>query len=519
MSTKTQSIPLGFEVGTGEPVSIPLKHMCITGQTQDSGKTTTLEALITRSGLRAIAFITKRGETSFDTGTAILPFFQERADWEFVESVMEATMNEKKKFERSWTVKACRGAHSLADVQRNCQELGAKARRSMDQDLFMLLNEYLSKVVPLLAGLPVNPRLVLQSGLNVMDLTMYPLEIQSLVISSSIRWIHKHEDNVITIIPEAWKFCPQGRKTPVYVEVKNLAREGAGLKNYIWIDSQDIAGVEKEILRGVAVWLLGVQREAHEIERALASIPKGIKRPKEGEIPGLQIGQFFTCFGDQVRKVYVQPAWLDPTRARGIAIGAIKVVEKPARKEQAMDYKALYEEERKKTSQLEIQIAEMRRDLELMKQGVPVSKVVMAPDVQLPPVTPGKEVTYNGEMPKHFEDFYVLLKQRLMAEAPTLLVALSHTVPQIEVTLTREKLKWNTTSAIGKVCYAIARGEMKAGKFPAEIADILCAAGLPIDANNVGAALRDLAQRGFVRKQTNGRYIAIEEMKVHLIEA
>jgi hypothetical protein len=47
-------------------------------------------------------------------------------------------------------------------------------------------------------------------------------------------------------------------------------------------------GVEKEILRAAAVWLIGVQREANEIERALSSIPKGIKRPREGDIPTLK---------------------------------------------------------------------------------------------------------------------------------------------------------------------------------------------------------------------------------------
>ena len=48
-------IHLGYEIGTGKRVSIPLNHMAVIGQTQVSGKTTTLEALVDRSGLRAIA--------------------------------------------------------------------------------------------------------------------------------------------------------------------------------------------------------------------------------------------------------------------------------------------------------------------------------------------------------------------------------------------------------------------------------------------------------------------------------
>lgn len=48
-----QAVHLDFEVGSGEPVAIPVRHMAVTGQTQESGKTTALEALITRSGLNA----------------------------------------------------------------------------------------------------------------------------------------------------------------------------------------------------------------------------------------------------------------------------------------------------------------------------------------------------------------------------------------------------------------------------------------------------------------------------------
>jgi len=35
------TIHLGFEVGSGKPIEIPMKHMAVTGQTQESGKTTT----------------------------------------------------------------------------------------------------------------------------------------------------------------------------------------------------------------------------------------------------------------------------------------------------------------------------------------------------------------------------------------------------------------------------------------------------------------------------------------------
>lgn len=82
--SRVKPIHLGFEVGTGQPIAVPLKHTVVSGQTQESGKTTTLEALISRSGLRAVAFVTKRGETSFVDAPRVPPYFRERADWQFV---------------------------------------------------------------------------------------------------------------------------------------------------------------------------------------------------------------------------------------------------------------------------------------------------------------------------------------------------------------------------------------------------------------------------------------------------
>src|SRR3990167_2948531 len=97
-----KNILLGYEVGTGKPVSIPMHHVVVTGLTQLSGKTTTLEALIGRSGFRGIAFRTKRGEGGFEDARTHIPYFRQKADWQYNEALLEATMREKMRFERSW---------------------------------------------------------------------------------------------------------------------------------------------------------------------------------------------------------------------------------------------------------------------------------------------------------------------------------------------------------------------------------------------------------------------------------
>src|SRR4051812_9508120 len=102
----SNNVHLGYAVPSGAPVEIPISHMAVTGMTQQSGKTTTLEALVNRSGRTALAFVTKRGEGNFSTARPIDPYFVDsnegRPYWEFVESLVASTMGQKMKFERAW---------------------------------------------------------------------------------------------------------------------------------------------------------------------------------------------------------------------------------------------------------------------------------------------------------------------------------------------------------------------------------------------------------------------------------
>lgn len=328
------NILLGYELGTGKPVHIPLGHLVVTGQTQKSGKTTTLEALISRSGLRAVAFITKRGEKSFRTMNEIPAYFHERADWQFVQTLLEATMKQKQDFKQAWIMRAADGASTLEDVRDNIRRYlhGEKAdyggltgkalakaqkkrewktapARGLNADMYYVLDQYFEEVMPELKRLRASKTLNLAPGVNVMDLSDYSFPLQSLVMRSVLEYVYQKMTNVIVIIPEAWEFIPQGRRSPVRLAAEELIRKGAAEKNYVWLDSQDIAGVEKIMLRSMEVWLFGVQRDPRELQRTLLSIPD-LPRPKASEIAVLGKGQFVAAFGNSVFKVYVQPEWI-----------------------------------------------------------------------------------------------------------------------------------------------------------------------------------------------------------------
>ena len=65
---------------------------------------------------------------------------------------------------------------------------------------------------------------------------------------------------------------PQSRNTPVKMAGEALIRKGAAAQNFMWLDSQDITGVDKRVLKQVGLWILGVQREVNEVEHTLSQM-------------------------------------------------------------------------------------------------------------------------------------------------------------------------------------------------------------------------------------------------------
>ena len=162
-----------------------------------------------------------------------------------MQAILEATMREKMRFERSWIMRASKGAQTLADVQRNVQRLMTKAK-GLHADVYYTLDHYFDIVVPQIARLPSTTTMTLKPGLNVMDLTGYTMELQSLVIRSVIEWVYETASNIVVLIPEAWEFIPQARGSPCLLACEQLIRKGGAGGNHVWLDSQDIAGDSQE---------------------------------------------------------------------------------------------------------------------------------------------------------------------------------------------------------------------------------------------------------------------------------
>lgn len=328
-----KKIKFGYELKSGKEVEIPMSHTVITGLTQEAGKTTAIMGLIKRSGLRALIIKTKIGEKAITEGSLIPPYYKDTFDWEYAVELLESSRKEKLKFERSWIIKYSKTANNLLEFKRNIDNALAEGKmRELEKSVLITLQAYLEKILPELQYAPLSKTLDIKDGINIMDLERFKEETQTLVIRSVLNEVLSNEKGIIVVIPEAWKYLPEKVNSPVKRPAEAFIRQGATNNNYLWIDSQDITGVSKVILKQVSNWILGYQREKNEIERTLDQIPINKKsKPQTEEIATLKLGQFFVATSDFTIKAYAQPSWLDDSTAKKIALGKIDIssIEQP----------------------------------------------------------------------------------------------------------------------------------------------------------------------------------------------
>lgn len=495
----TGAVHIGFEVGTGVPVEIPLRHLAVTGMTQEAGKTTALEALVLRAGATALTFVTKRGESSFrPPHRQVQPYFRDRADWQFVSSIIDATLQEKNKFLRPWIMRICRTTKTLADVQAKVRE-ALRTAKGINEGVYTQLDAYLDLIVPEIRRSPLALTMDLRPGLNVMDVSASPSPMQMLFVQSAIDWINEHAEHTIVVVPEAWEFIPEGASSPVKASAIALARKGASVGNRIWIDSQDMAGVDKTMLRACAVWLIGVQREANEIGRNLANIPASVKRPKAAAVATLGRGQFFACWGTHCIKTYVQPAWMSPQQAVAIAIGdrPVESVAKPEHKEA----KVTPDE----AAKLRQENADLKGTIDTLKRTVAELERKLAIPVS------ASTAAMLTETDSLYEDF----KARLLRDAPALLRVLSD-VPELEVKIERRVIEASGDTLRGRLALLIRDRFFDEAKTANTAYNELQRRGFKTAKPNVYREADNLSALGFLTKEDGG-YRAVAEMKINVV--
>lgn len=571
---------LGFEVGTGARVEVPIAHTFVTGQTQLSGKTTTLRAVVERSQRRALAFVTKRGE-SFP-GRRIPPYLPREGEqpihWRLVETILASALGQRNmKWERIWLVNAVKRpavATSLATVRSNVAALLGKAKGDRSVEAYTLIGEYLDLVLPDMRKLAAADVLELQPGLNVMDLAGVSQQLQALVIRASLEHINQHERDVLTVFPEAWEFAPRQTNTPAKDAAIAMARKGAVLGNFLLCDSQDIAGVDTVVRQAASVWILGVQRELNELKRTIQTIPAGITRPKPEQVAQLEVGEFFACWGRHAVKTYVLPPGVSEIEGRAVALGqkprprlaapvtsAVTTVRAPnvaatdplmefaargLRAQQAVD-QAIDEHRNDAREQQTVARTkggedamnpQQERKLDALVDAVKgqapalsaiVGKLALLIDrVSLPgpaTTTPAKDGPvprreYAAEETMDNESLYQSFKSRLIAELESDPRVMDIVVsrPELRVKVQRHVVEVDGDTLEGRLALLIHEGFFDQAKTSGNAFAEVTTRGFKTAHPNVSRELDNLARKGFVRR-SNKWYTAVPDMKRSIVEA
>jgi hypothetical protein len=347
-----------------------------------------------------------------------------------------------------------------------------------------------------------------------------------------------------------------GNCKPLLTRVPCATRKGAGAGNYVFIDAQDLGGVWKTAIRGMNVFILGVQRERNEVERTLDHIPE--PRPKVDDVMTLERGWFYVCFGKSVQKVYVYPSWLSDMQI------AVKVAKGEMSSETARIYHAQepielgsgQEEEeelanreleqenlnlRKKIIELEDEVRKLRADAlknKLIPSDTEDRRPITGTDEEIPPVTQarvaerlvatpvaqvaqavGKDrIVRLEDAPDDIIDaissgneLYQRLRERLLKDAKVLQI-LAET-PRIEVIEEIKTIQVDGTSLRGRLAKLILNGFFDDSATGQAAFNELVRLGGTMAKPSIYKELDKLATDGFVTKEVSGGYRAAPGVK------
>jgi len=200
--------------------------------------------------------------------------------------------------------------------------LQEESSRAFDKGQYLRLEKYFEIILPQLEQREWATSLPLVRGVNLMDLEDLSYEMQCLVIERTMDHVLSRMRDVIVVLPEARKFIPLTRKTPVTGTAVRMASEGAVLDLDLWVDSQTYSSVNNEVRKQCGTQIHGFQtdnNEANTIRDLLG------KRWGSEVVKGLRLGHFLVKTKDKRHvHVYVLPAGVPEEMGRRVAVGELR---------------------------------------------------------------------------------------------------------------------------------------------------------------------------------------------------
>jgi hypothetical protein len=294
-------------------------HTLFAGQTNLSGKTTTIIALVLeaiKKGYTVLLFDTKPTAREFEGYHEIPVCYQPTTDPLVLMGLLEAKRKARLSNLYATLGRICERAKTIDDVITNSKNMEARAKSGFIKDACYTLRDLLTRVNDELKSIKFSTRLELKLGtINIMPINKLSDEAQQLVLKTACEEILKdprYNRFLIVGVDEAFKFFPQDYSSACKRAGLNIITQGAKTKLFMWISTQFLAVTDKDSMRACANKILGRQDHNLEIDATIKLIPGGRQAGKQyyDTIMGLHRGEFiFVPLDGKPTIVQVIPPW------------------------------------------------------------------------------------------------------------------------------------------------------------------------------------------------------------------
>jgi hypothetical protein len=330
--TGLKPVIVAYEWGTARPIPILVNHTGIF-TIQGGGKSVLSQTMIrevtkNNPDLRVLVFDNKEEPDYAGIGTDIPVYMADRYD---TLSLMFILQQSSKIWlgrhvpELDDLINSVKTPTLEAIYARNEEMIGEKHHpivihrlKDIRVALRKLKDEYKRVPFETQLSLPSRP------GIYRMPLNPYSDTIKGIAMDSTLRWILKHEHDIIVVVDEAKIASPQGKQSPCKESMAETVERGRAKRLFLWAITQTITGMDKTPLKQVYLWVIGRQREYNEIKRAREQCIETSKITKK-ELMALPTGVFFVNLEEETVKVYVRPWMISEEEAKQVALGKVPI--------------------------------------------------------------------------------------------------------------------------------------------------------------------------------------------------
>lgn len=371
---------LGYEVGTGAIVDVPVTHTVFSALT-GGGKTEAILRCIdeaVQAGYDVLAIDAKSKPRDFDgLGHEVRPYISETTEPLLVLHMLESIAKVGLFSRFSTLLDACIDAKDLQEALDTLERIRDDRKRNpRKRDDAKILAYLMRRLVDQVREGNYATDITLSKGVNVMDVSNLPLGVQELVVDSVFRRLLEGKyRHTVVVLEEAINFIPQAEQTQFETSARKFIREGRSAQLYLWVSGQALTEMDIAVRKQMRIWVLGPQMEEREAEKFRKQVPmRGVTAE---EIQRLPTGHFIAAIrrseeeGGRVetKRLYAQPTWLPDELAIKIAKGQASLTDAMRFKQKPRPARAkgvdMDEQERKK---YEERIESLETDYERTEQ-------------------------------------------------------------------------------------------------------------------------------------------------------